>query len=569
MTRTEEGRDATETETETTTLKTNDVDDDDDDTKRNDDIDDIDDRGHRRVHEAAAAGVVMRDEKTPIRTTSEDVEREENEKAEAEADRETRREDAEIETETETTGMIDDDANATTTTQRVIAIIVGKNIKNVTTKPSYKASRNKPTMDLAPEVLRVLAAHIEEDVLSGNHDLVKPQRITFVRASASSSLTSISAAWILALIFNAFIFLAVVLVVALALAYANKRTVSKKFNAWARERVLDELRKRTTSECDLKSMTVTRKGVVLRGLFIGNASNGGTYKSAHLARIEEIRVAMDFFSVCGRLQFGNLIFGFVTTKCDEIFMSRASVNVEEDAASGMKNYDIMRVRAPPAKRDLDASAEGTSGVADRGEKQASGGGFFSGFTDSLEASKRAIDAQVQEAMKLPGAVAGSLKNAGADVTKRLYALASILERLKRSTPLDNEEEKHLDVLRLRRAPMVLRVNNLTLYEWSLCIAAVADTPFQFRLFEVNNFIGTPGALGKKVAIGVVSEIMNDFHRKMFGNIADGVGNVANGIFDAGSFVVGGVTSGVGSAVNAVGSGLNTVTTAVVTGTSRY
>ena len=566
MTRTEEGRDATETETETetetTTLKTNDVDE-DDDTKRNDDIDDIDDRGHRRVHEAAAAGVVMRDERRPIRTTSEDDEEEENDKAEA--DRETRREDAAIETETETTGMIDDDANATTTTQRVIAIIVGKNIKNVTTKPSYKASRNKPTMDLAPEVLRVLAAHIEEDVLSGNHDLVKPQRITFVRASASSSLTSISAAWILALIFNAIIFLAVAL--ALALAYANKRAVSKKFNAWARERVLDELRKRTTSECDLKSMTVTRKGVVLRGLFIGNASNGGTYKSAHLAQIEEIRVAMDFFSVCGRLQFGNLIFGFVTTKCDEIFMSRASVNVEEDAASGMKNYDIMRVRAPPAKGD--ATAEGTSGVADRGEKPASGGGFFSGFTDSLEASKRAIDAQVQEAMKLPGAVAGSLKNAGADVTKRLYALASILERLKRSTPLDNEEEKHLDVLRLRRAPMVLRVNNLTLYEWSLCIAAVADTPFQFRLFEVNNFIGTPGALGKKVAIGVVSEIMNDFHRKMFGNIADGVGNVANGIFDAGSFVVGGVTSGVGSAVNAVGSGLNTVTTAVVTGTSRY
>ena len=423
-------------------------------------------------------------------------------------------------------------------------------------------------MDLAPEVLRVLAAHIEEDVLSGNHDLVKPQRITFVHASASStsSLTSISA-WILALIFNALIFLAVALVVAFALAYANKRAVSKRFNAWARERVLDELRKRTTSECDLKSVTVTRKGVVLRGLLVGNASNGGTYKSAHLARIEEIRVAMDFFSACGRLQFGNLIFGFVTTRIEEIFISRASVNVEEDAASGMKNYDIMR-RAP-AKGDLNASAEGTSGLTDGDEKPASGAGFFSGFSDSLEASKRAIDAQVREAMKLPGAVAGSLKNAGADVTKRLYALASILERLKRSTPLDNEEEKHLDVLRLRRAPMVLRVNNLTLYQWSLCIAAVADTPFQFRLFEVNDFIGTPGALGKNVAIGVVHEIMNDFHRKMFGNIAGGVGNVANGIFDAGSFVVGGVTSGVGSAVNAVGSGLNTVTTAVVAGTSRY
>jgi len=511
--------------------------------------------------------MVMMDASTPIRTTGKDVEREENE--EAEVDRETRREDAVTTTGTTARAMIDGEEDATTTETTRGVIVVGKNIE-CNDEPIATRLHTKPretAMDLAPEVLRVLAAHIEEDVLSGNHDLVKPQRITFVRASASSStsstLISISAS-LLALVFTATLFLCGALAVALALAYANKRAVSKRFNAWARERVLDELRKRTTSACELKSMTVTRKGVTLKGLVIGNASNGGTYKSSHLARIEEIRIAMDFFSACGRLQFGNLIFGFVTTRLDEIFVSGASVNVEENA--GMKNYDIMR-RAP-AEGEVTESKE-VPRVMDGDDKLASGGGFFSGFTDSLEASKRAIDAQMQEAMKLPGAVAGSLKNAGTDVTKRLYALASILERLKRSTPLDNEEEKNLDVLRLRRAPMVLRVNNLTLYNWSLCITTVADSPFQFRLFEVNDFIGTPGALGKKVAIGVINEIMNDFHRKMFGNIADGVGNVASGIFDAGTFVVGGVTSGVGSAVNAVGSGLNTVTTAVVTGTSRY
>ena len=150
-------------------------------------------------------------------------------------------------------------------------------------------------------------------------------------------------------------------------------------------------------------------------------------------------------------------------------------------------------------------------------------------------------------MKLPGAVAGTLQNAGADVTKRLYALAEILEKLKRSSPIDDEEEKHLDSTKLRRAPMVLRVNNLTFHDWSLSILSVASTPFQFKLFEKNNFIGRPGVLAKEVGIGLVTEIMNDFHRRMFSGITDGVLGVGSSVLGAGTTIIGGVASGVTTA----------------------
>ena len=85
-------------------------------------------------------------------------------------------------------------------------------------------------------------------------------------------------------------------------------------------------------------------------------------------------------------------------------------------------------------------------------------------------------------MKLPGAALGTLQNAGSDVTKRLYALAEILDKLKRASPIDDEEEKHLNSFSLRRAPTVLKVNNLTFYDWSLTIHSVASTPFQFTQF---------------------------------------------------------------------------------------
>ena len=102
----------------------------------------------------------------------------------------------------------------------------------------------------------------------------------------------------------------------------------------------------------------------LRGLTIGNAREEGcevTFASPHLASFREIKIGIDFFSALGRLQMGNCVFGFVTTKCEEIYVSGASVYIEEIGKA--KNFRIMRkkekeavvVEAPaPAEEEVGA-----------------------------------------------------------------------------------------------------------------------------------------------------------------------------------------------------------------------
>ena len=415
--------------------------------------------------------------------------------------------------------------------------------------------------DLAPDVLLALAQTVAEDALSGNYDLARPQRIAFVGGGLGGlgglrAFSSLVGA-LVALTLTALTVVVAVVVAIGGYAYANRRTFVAKLDAWAKARALGELERRTTATCALQSCAVRWNTVTLRGLTIGNAMvDGVTFASPHLASFEEIKIAIDFLSALGRLQFGNLVFGFVTTKCDEIYVSGASVFIEELGRA--KNFKIMRQRREEEAKTAEEEAtarEETPADADVD------GGFFGSFSSSLAATQKAIDAQMQEAMKLPGAVAGSLKNAGADVTKRLYALADILEKLKRPSPIDHEEEKHLDRATLRRAPMVLRVNNLTFYNWSLTITTVASTPFQFQQFQMNNFIGKPRELAKDVGIGLVTEIMNEFHRKIFGGVTDGITSLGTGIMGAGSTIVGGV----GTGVSAVGSGILGAGSTIVSG----
>lgn len=405
-------------------------------------------------------------------------------------------------------------------------------------------------MDLAPEVIATLAQTLADDVLSGNYELARPQTITFVSSVTFRGQTSVLGA-VLGALARALLVTLTLACAVVAYGYAQRAVLLARFDAWARERALRELRTRTTAACALRECRVRWNEITLRGFEIGNArASGVEFTSPYLASFEEIRISCEFVTALSRLQMGNLVFGFIVTQCDSIYVRGASVYVEE--VNKAKNFKIMRRKEeePAIAATVDAKEERTLEEDKREE------GFFGGIANSLSATQRAIDAQVQEAMKFPGAVAGTLKTAGADVTRRLYALAEILENLKRASPIDLEEEKHLDRRSLRRAPMVLRVNNLTFDDWSLTITSVASTPFQFRRFEKKNFLGSPISLSKEVGIGLVTEIMNDFHRKMFGGITDGVATVGSTIIGAGSTVIGAgstIIGGVGSTVIGAGS----------------
>jgi len=390
-------------------------------------------------------------------------------------------------------------------------------------------------MDLAPDVLAVMAQAMSEDVLSGNFDLAKSQKIKFVSSVTFGGASLVGV--LFSLIVKVFALVIVAACGFVAFAYANRDRFVNHFDAWARNRLLMELRKRTTATCALGACRVRWNEVTLRRLTIGNSDAADTaFKSPHLAKFDEVKIAIDFFSALGRMQVGNFVFGFITTKVDEVFVSGGSINVEERGRA--KNYKIMRARETEEVVEVKGEEKAEVAAAPAAD------GFFAGISNSLEATQKAIDAQLKEAMKLPGAALGSLQNAGSDVTKRLYALAEILDKLKRASPIDDEEEKHLNSFSLRRAPTVLKVNNLTFYDWSLTIHSVASTPFQFTQFEMNDFIGRPGQLGKDVGIGLVTEILNDFHRKIFSGVTDGVGNVTSTILGAGTTIVGGVASGV-------------------------
>jgi hypothetical protein len=251
--------------------------------------------------------------------------------------------------------------------------------------------------DLAPDVLKTLAVAMSEDVLSGNFDLAKSQKIKFV-----SSMT-FGGASLVGLMFRLVVkVFALVIVVACgfaAFAYANRDRFVNRFDEWARNRCLMELRKRTTATCALDACRVRMNEVTLRRLTIGN-SDAAEFTSPHLAKFDEIKIAIDFFSALGRMQVGNFVFGFVTTKVDEIFVSGGSIMLEERGRA--KNYKIMRAREDEkvveVKGEEKSEAEAAAPAAD---------GFFAGISNSLEATQKAIDAQLKEAMKLPGAALGT------------------------------------------------------------------------------------------------------------------------------------------------------------------
>ena len=104
------------------------------------------------------------------------------------------------------------------------------------------------SLDYPPDVLETIASHIREDVLASNYDVIKPQRITFVSSvtfGGGKTLTSVA----LSLAMRAFGLVVWAACARVAFVDVNRARVRARFDEWARERVMRELRKRTTATC--------------------------------------------------------------------------------------------------------------------------------------------------------------------------------------------------------------------------------------------------------------------------------------------------------------------------------
>ena len=418
------------------------------------------------------------------------------------------------------------------------------------------------TAHLPPDVLQNLAQHIAEDVITGNYDFGRQKiRVVSTVSFGFGSLSPTSLVWY-ALSRLVLIGIFAVVIVG-GFVYTHPDAVYARIDAWMRARLLKEASERTRCDVTVESIRARWNSVVIRGLVIGNPKKDGNddadFKSPHLASFKEIKIAMHFLSAIGRVQRGNFIAGFMTTYIDEIFISGARVYVED--AGKRKNYQIMK--PPPTTVTTTLTEKKDDAIADAPAEAATS--FFGGLTSSLEATQKSFDAQIQEAMKLPGAIGESIQSVTSDLTKRMYALVAILDKLQRVPVLNDDEMSALSSDKIHRAPTVLRMQNLTLADWNLSIRSVAETPFSFAHWELNNFLGNPRELGKSVAVGLVQEIINDFHRKIFGGITNGVGAIGNGIFDAGTFVVGGAVGGVATVGSGLVSGVTTVGSGLVGG----
>ena len=420
------------------------------------------------------------------------------------------------------------------------------------------------TAHLPPDVLQNLAQHIAEDVITGNYDFGRQKiRVVSTVSFGFGSLSPTSLVWY-ALSRLVLIGIFAVVIVG-GFVYTHPDAVYARIDAWMRARLLKEASERTRCDVTVESIRARWNSVVIRGLVIGNPKKDGDgdadFKSPHLASFREIKIAMHFLSAVGRVQRGNFIAGFMTTYIDEIFISGARVYVED--AGKRKNYQIMK--PPPTTVTTTLTEKKDDAKADAPAEAATS--FFGGLTSSLEATQKSFDAQIQEAMKLPGAIGESIQSVTSDLTKRMYALVAILDKLQRVPVLNDDEMSALSSDKIHRAPTVLRMQNLTLADWNLSIRSVAETPFSLN-WELNNFLGNPRELGKSVAVGLVQEIINDFHRKIFGGITNGVGAIGNGIFDAGSFVVGGAVGGVTTVGSGLVSGVTTVGSGLVSGVTN-
>jgi len=203
------------------------------------------------------------------------------------------------------------------------------------------------------------------------------------------------------------------------------------------------------------------------------------------------------------------------------------------------------------KRIAEAAAKNLKAKDPEGEVS-----LFSTIGDTFSGASAEIEKQLAEVNKqaasLGSSVAGGIQAAGADVTNRLNALITLLERVNQKPPEETEEEKR------KRRKLVLELRSLEFVDWNIHILAVNAKPFKFKSWELKAFKGTIGALARECASGLLNEIILDFQNEILENLTKDIKSVGDGLLNVGGHVVGGgafVVDGIASGAGALGQGL--------------
>ena len=182
--------------------------------------------------------------------------------------------------------------------------------------------------------------------------------------------------------------------------------------------------------------------------------------------------------------------------------------------------------------------------------------LFDAIGDSFSAARGEIDKQLAEVNKQAAALGSSVSNgiqaAGQDVTNRLNALVTLLERVNQKPPEETEDEKR------KKRKLTLELDKLHFEDWNIHILAVTDRPFKFTSWELENFKGVVGALARQCASGLLNEIIVDVQNESLNSLTKDVAAVGDGLLNVGGSVVGVVGDGGAALAGGIASGAETI-----------
>ena len=371
------------------------------------------------------------------------------------------------------------------------------------------------------------------------------------------------------------------LLVSLAsLVLANKTALLKRFDAFVTRKVVRKMRSRLAGDVSVGAVKVRLEGghgtVTVEDFTLGNPPTA-EFSSPFLVAMKKVHVKLNPLSVLGVRGRGNFVVGYLCGEVDVMSVTGATVYVDEvpDPAAGalstkkIRNFqNLKRQSAAEAakeraaeeaallllqeeKRIAEEAAKNLKAKDPEGEVS-----LFSTIGDTFSGASAEIERQLAEVNKqaasLGSSVAGGIQAAGADVTNRLNALITLLERVNQKPPEETEEEKR------KRRKLVLELRRLEFVDWNIHILAVNAKPFKFKSWELKAFKGTIGALARECASGLLNEIILDFQNEILENLTKDIKSVGDGLLNVGGTVVGGgayVVGGIASGAGAIGQGL--------------
>ena len=374
--------------------------------------------------------------------------------------------------------------------------------------------------------------------------------------------------------------LAALLVSVASLALTNRTALLARFDAFVTRKVLTKMRAKLAGDVFVGAVKVRVAGghgtVTVEDFTLGNPPTA-RFSSPFLVAMKRVHVKLNPLSILGVRGRGNFVVGYLCGEVDVMSVTGATVYVDEvpDPNAGalstkkIRNFqNLKRQSAADAAKERAAEEaallllQEEKRIAEEAAKRLKAKdpdgevSLFSSVGDAFAGASAEIENQLAEVNKraasLGSSVAGGIQAAGADVTNRLNALITLLERVNQKPPEETEEEKR------KRRKLVLELRRLEFVDWNIHILAVNAKPFKFKSWELEAFKGTIGALARECASGLLNEIILDFQNEILENLTKDIKSVGDGLLNVGGTVVGGgayVVGGIASGAGAIGQGL--------------